>query len=311
MLLTVPIEDISRRGHIDLVKSLLNDKKLKWDVALKGAYEGNHIDIINLIIDKYRHIDRYEAFIGACYNSNKEIIESMIKNGYHKIEGIYDPCWEICMYNACRGNNKEIIDLILGGNNREYTIRFGFEGACYGGHKELVEFFMNKYSKLSLYVGFDGACCGNHIDIINLIIKKNNDENNENFYWEYGIFGACYGGHKELIELIVEKRRSFVNFNWGLCGACRGNQYEIAELMVSYGAKDLYCGLEETYSYKIINSFLKKGIRPRNLNFVYEEYLCDEVLPEKEKDIRKKKHQLLDRFFIEAIQKDILEFFHY
>ncbi len=76
--------------------------------------------------------------------------------------------------------------------------------------------------------GLEGACKGGHLDIIELMIDKGAN---------WGLEGACKGGHLDIIELMIEKGAK--DWNWGLEGACEGGHLDIIKLMIKKGAEPL------------------------------------------------------------------------
>ena len=95
------------------------------------------------------------------------------------------------IYKSCLKGNMEKVEKILEGRINEFILADGLQGACKGGHKEIIQ----------------------------LMIE-------EGIYsWNYGLLGACEGGHKEIIQLMIEKGAR--DWNRGLQGACSGGNKEI------------------------------------------------------------------------------------
>ena len=78
------------------------------------------------------------------------------------------------LYGACKGNHKELVELIIKKRIRgSITIdfNFGLEGACKEGHKEMVE-YMILHGANDFYYGLEGACKGGNKELVLLMIKR-------------------------------------------------------------------------------------------------------------------------------------------
>ena len=54
--------------------------------------------------------------------------------------------------------------------------------------------------------GLNGACQGGHKDLVLFMIEKGAND------WNWGLNGACQGGHKDLALLMIEKGAN----NWNV-----------------------------------------------------------------------------------------------
>jgi hypothetical protein len=83
--------------------------------------------------------------------------------------------------------------------------------------------------------GLDGACRGGHEDLVELMI----DKGTTNF--DDGLIAACEGGHKTLAKLMIAK--GAIKINHGLYRASYRGFKELVELMVNNGADNFYDSL--------------------------------------------------------------------
>ena len=77
-------------------------------------------------------------------------------------------------------------------------INKGMHGAAKGGHKDLVDFFIEKGAN-DWNSGMRGAANGGHKDLVDFFIKKGAND------WNSGMYAAANGCHKDLVEFFKNK----------------------------------------------------------------------------------------------------------
>jgi len=78
---------------------------------------------------------------------------------------------------------------------------------CLKSSKYWINFFIKK-GTVDWNKGFEGACKGGHTDLVNMMLQKG--ANN----WYLGLRGACEGGHLDLVDMMIEKGADY--WNWGI-----------------------------------------------------------------------------------------------
>ena len=97
--------------------------------------------------------------------------------------------------------NKQLYNLI----NTYYIIKHDgnkndlLKKYCKNNQIMHIKSLMEQYSDLNWDDGLEGACKGGHMNIVKFMIEKG--ANN----WNSGLYGACYGGHINIINLMIEK----------------------------------------------------------------------------------------------------------
>lgn len=111
----------------------------------------------------------------------------------------------------------------------------GFEGACRGGHREIIELVINR-DITNRNNGLCYAARGDHRDIIDLFIAMGIGNLNS------ALYGAARGGHRATIDLLI----SYGANDWDnvLAGACIKSNYELIDLAIANGATDWETCLE-------------------------------------------------------------------
>ena len=128
------------------------------------------------------------------------------------------------LYKQCLDNNIAGVNLSI---NEQVDWNYGLEGACQGGHENLVLFMIEK-GATAWNRGLYCACQGGHKDLALLMIKKGADDLND------GLYAACLRGHKDLVYLMIEKGANY--FTYGSYGAFKGGHRELRLLMIEKGA---------------------------------------------------------------------------
>jgi len=130
---------------------------------------------------------------------------------------------------ACQGGHTELVQLMIRSGARNF--RKGLTGACEGGHKDLAQMMIQRGAN-NLEWGLHAACKNNHYDIANMIMIETRFKS-----LDLALDGACEGGHRDLVQVILalsDHDQRVVNR--GLCGACRGGYSNLAAMMINNGA---------------------------------------------------------------------------
>lgn len=156
----------------------------------------------------------------------------------------------------------------------------GLRGAAKGGHKELVNFFLEKGMKFLSY-GVSGAAEGGNMDLINFLISKRaNDWEDQGligaakgghkklvdffisegaYSWNYALEAAAEGGHRDLIDFFILKG---ANLNLGLRGAAKGGHKDLIDFFIAKGAnswQDALSYAAEGGQKEFVDFFIAKG----------------------------------------------------
>ena len=79
----------------------------------------------------------------------------------------YEYFYELCL----KGDRKKIEEMMITKRFNNHALNYGLEGACRGGHKEIVQLMLEKGAFI-LSWGMSGACRGKHKEIIQLLLEK-------------------------------------------------------------------------------------------------------------------------------------------
>jgi hypothetical protein len=119
----------------------------------------------------------------------------------------------------------------------------GMEGACRGGHKELVLMMIEKGTKNHIQ-GLIGACSNGHKELALMIIRKCKVDRT-GLYWALG--AACFNGQKEIALYLAQRIGhsdnpiSINHFDFALTAACLNGHKEVARMMIEEGATSCGC----------------------------------------------------------------------
>jgi len=181
-----------------------------------------HLDLIQLIINiaftckntkDYFKLGYYEKCIELIKNVNKLTWEFELK---YKLLDRY-------LYEACLGGHMKIVKILTNTELEITTDRYG-----------LFNYIVNNYIKLTetrtlnMNLGFDGACSGGHIEIVKLMIRNGGDR------FDKGLFNACKKNYVAIINLLIKQSCYKYNIDWneGFFGACEGGHSKIINKMI-------------------------------------------------------------------------------
>ena len=107
----------------------------------------------------------------------------------------------------------------------------GLKGACIGGHKDLVQFFIEKGAVLTLEMcnmGLERAIKQNDMDLIMFFMGKSSPN--------HGLLEATKIADKNLVLFFIEKGAN--NFNFALQIAISNGHQELIDFFISKGAEN-------------------------------------------------------------------------
>jgi hypothetical protein len=216
-----------------------------------------------------------EHFFFEYIYPNEYIIKNEIKRLYHIINK------DLILKYASKYNNKKLIDEYI---KKGTDIFYGLWGACWGGHLDLVKFYLEKVYKVGYNSIFYAYNSGNK-EIIDLLEKKYK----HNYIKALG--GACQGGNIDLIRLCIEKRAR--DFSFIFNNLCYGGHIELVKIFMNKVDEYYFDGKnlkilkllenklnlnEELYgsihynNYNISKYLIKKGFTCENIN-KYKKYI--------------------------------------
>jgi hypothetical protein len=170
--------------------------------------------------------------------------------------------WDLGMMGAAQGGHKDLVD---------FFIELGANESAYGGQKDLVEFFLEKAKAEALtrenddmfYVsteneGMAMAAQGGHKDLVDFFIREMNSSGVP-IRWDSGMTAAIKVNNKELIQFFLDK---YVNLDSALYWAAKFGNKELIQLLIDKGADNWYAGLSgaaEGGHKDLVLFFIDKG----------------------------------------------------
>lgn len=154
--------------------------------------------------------------------------------------------------------DEELTDKLVNSFDGDVKWMFAYIGSIKGGHRKLIEKYINKTDVSRIKHGLKPAAKNYDRELIELLISKG--VNN----WDSGLTGAAKGGHKDLVDFFIEKGAN--NWSRGLFGAAEGGHRDLVDFFIEKGAiitsGDLIGALEHKDikdNCEIIKLFLKRG----------------------------------------------------
>lgn len=113
------------------------------------------------------------------------------------------------------------------------NINLCFGHSCFYGNIKIVNMMIDRGAN-DWNGGLNGACEGGHLELVKIILSKNNRACT---WWDYSLYKACIGGNIHIVKLMINPEITGDNgardWNWGLYGACKFNHQNVAELMIN------------------------------------------------------------------------------
>lgn len=148
-----------------------------------AVYKANSLKLF-----KYKKLNvDHKIFAKICQYCSVDIVNFMEPSGE-----IY---WDNCLYCACKGNNLDVVQLLIN-KGVVNTWEIGLCGACRGGHTEMAQLMIDKGAN-DLNNGLNGACKKGHLGLVRFMVSKGADK--------CDLYYACYGGNMEIIQYVINR----------------------------------------------------------------------------------------------------------
>ena len=144
--------------------------------------------------------------------------------GYREAQGLSN------IYRAARAGRRDVVELLIKRGDTNWN--GGLFGAALGSHVVTSE--RQRVSK-RYDDGMNGAACGGHRGLVEYFIERGASD------WNRGMAGAAWKGHKELVELFIKQGAS--NFDGGMFWAAWGGHKELVDFFIERGAHNWALGM--------------------------------------------------------------------
>lgn len=189
--------DACTYGYRDIVKRVLTRaggcKNLDW--CLYRAIIAKRFGIAKMLMKN--GVSRYDPGLwGACLIGDLKWVKRMIKKGADDWRGAFKM--------ACEGGNIQVLRYIVKGKeNWEKLWITGLYDACKGGNREVIELVIEKGGK-NWTDGLFGACEKGHFEIVKLMIDKGAVIRENIDRWPY----TCHPQIHEFLGIVSKNKLS-------------------------------------------------------------------------------------------------------
>ncbi len=151
--LNVALHGACEMGYEKIINLLISNGANDWGWGLSGACLGEHVDIVELMLNyvyhNYTYYDYGHILIIICESENMEIFKLITKVSF---KYSYPTLWNGSLNISCENGNMEFVNYII--NNCDYastdslvSLTFwnsGLYGACIGEQEELAKLMIEK-----------------------------------------------------------------------------------------------------------------------------------------------------------------------
>ena len=229
----------------EILTCVQQSRAISWDAVAYHAAKTGNLNILKLLsIEKEKIYVQQTCFEYACATGHKHIVNFFLDHlkQFQSYPQIYEKLIKIFS-------------------------RRGFFGASKGGHLEIVQVIVEKYtpSRDDVKVAWECACSQCSWDVIFYLKEKFDISHQSN----RGLYEACRGGHQKLVNWLIENGES----DWysGLRGACESGSVSLIQFMIERGATNIREGFEITcqteheeackYLFEALHRVTPSGIR--------------------------------------------------
>jgi hypothetical protein len=208
----IAYENACRGGRARMVCDIArvaaqNHFKLDTFCGVLGAYRGNHYDLIarGIIPPHEFTVEReMQKLISACEGGHINLI-TMQQPGRRSLLELYateserfaDLARKV-MYAIGKRGNANILQLILRACSANIDWQGIFDGACYGGHVEILQMALTN-SQCDIECGLQNACIGHHCKIVEFLLPIARERH---VIWDSVALSAYACGNARIIGMV-------------------------------------------------------------------------------------------------------------
>jgi len=206
------LKEASKIGNIQSINYILHELLSRPNhipnyllAGLAGAAEGNHLNIINMLLEYNQQLEIQQpldfswVFLHACSGGHLNMVQYCIRQLNNVIPQHF---WNRSLINACLTDNLQLVLFLVNlyGPNFDYDWDACLYIAAKHGRLNIINYIVSN-DDANFETGISGACAGNHLDIIELMLSLGAEYNLESidiFFNE-----ACKEGFLKLANMML------------------------------------------------------------------------------------------------------------
>jgi ankyrin repeat protein len=222
-----------KNGKLDVIKYFFDNVEMKkyiLDQGFKGAYEGNHKEVIDILYKQYPEPE-------------------------HKY--LRTSHFNYCLRGAVEGGHIDVVKSLM---QHTYMSVMDLGAACSTGNMEMLKIISSEFSDVNEYnYGLTNACVYGQIEAAKYMISLGAN------YYNDGLWHSCNKGHLDLVKYMISLGAN--NFDRSLWSVCAYNEYTPGRYNIAKYLLNLWKPSYECIEY-IIEDIISIEILLLLLNYV-------------------------------------------
>lgn len=262
------IREAAKLDHREILFYLL-DKFYDDGGSLYGAAEGNNVDLIEILLERYKY-NLYYGLQGATRGGHIELINFFLEKLGE--DGLDETWADECLYEAAKGGHLHLVKYFL--QEGATDLNLGLQAAVEGGDLNIVKFFVKEGADDFLR-GLESSASKGNLKLARYFLARGAKPTQNIFKL------ACGSGNLELVELLfsrlyvvntrIDENEKIGGLNNGLLEAASSGHLEVVKFLIEQGASNLNKALKKAAQYwkeDIVYFLLENGETDMNAGLI-------------------------------------------
>lgn len=146
-----------------------------------------------------KQIEQNKILLDACKTGDLNGVNKAIQNGAHENVGQ-------CLIRVCIGTGSLFVMKRLMQCHHSEVRDEHFFHACKRGHLDIIRYLFSIWGQLQLNASFEGACFGGQIDVVQFLVEEAKKYPLYRFQWSENIKFACKGKQIRMIQFLIQSK---------------------------------------------------------------------------------------------------------
>ena len=187
------IFDAAKNGHLDIVKYLVDEKKIDIpESAVYRAVKNGHLDVVKYLVDEKGQDISVDSVFFAAANGHLDMVKYLVGKG-KSIDGEE-------VSNAAKNGHLDIVKYLVekGAKISDNTVYV----AAQDGHLDVLKYLVGEKG-VNINSAAEDAVKNDHLDVVKYLVEKGASINDN-------VWAASYFGSLDILKYLVDEKGAYI-----------------------------------------------------------------------------------------------------